>query len=249
MTAPPRSIAAGSAPGMLLIAAATVASSILGFALGWRWALPVLNAVPAYTIILSCLQPGRRGRTIGLLIWWAFWLAVAGVTLTILWPEAAASVTLNGAEYREEMRAWLTAGVGRESTPAEFIPQHLLHAAVFCVMSLLTASTVSLIMGAVLMNYMSFYVGDLILQCSGSPLLARAILLAWNPWSMVRVVSFITLGVILAEPLLSRIRRRTAAGRGRLVWIGAATAGLVLDVFLKSLLAPKWPGLIGGCLG
>ena len=84
------------------------------------------------------------------------------------------------------------------------------------------------------MNYMSFYVGDLILRCSGSPSQMLAIALAWNPWSMVRVVSFIILGVVLAEPLLSRLPGQwpSASGRGRWLLVGAA--GLLVDILLNS---------------
>ncbi|HET9480532.1 MAG TPA: hypothetical protein VFP98_02155, partial [Candidatus Polarisedimenticolia bacterium] len=149
---------------------------------------------------------------------------------------------------RDEMYDWLSTGSGRESTPSQFIPQHLLHAAIFCLLSLATGGAASLIMGAVLLNYMSFYVGDLILRCAGSGTLPAAIALAWNPWSIIRVVAFIALGVALAEPLLARLSGGgpDPSTRGR--WLALAAAGLAADIVLKSLLAPLWPGLLGVCL-
>src|SRR5262245_64965968 len=107
------------------------------------------------------LRAGRRGRAIGLMILWAACLAASCVAFTLLRPQRAAAVTLNGPAYKEEMPAGLSTGMGRESSPAQFIPQHLLHAAIFCALALATAGTAALVMGAVLLHYMSYYVGDL----------------------------------------------------------------------------------------
>ena len=233
----------------LVMAAATVAASWLGFALGLPWLLPILDALPAAAILAPVLRRGRRGAAIGLMVWWALCLALTSVTLTLTRHARAEEVILNGAAYRDEMIQWLATGVGRESTPASFIPQHLLHGAIFCALALATAGALSLLMGAVLINYMSFYVGDLILRCSGSPSRPLAIAMAWNPWSMVRVVSFIILGVVLAEPLFVRLTGRGPDPAGRRPWLIAAAAGLLLDIVLKTLLAPRWPALLSACLG
>ena len=96
-------------------------------------------------------------------------------------------------------------------------------------------------MGAVLMNYMGHYVGTLA-ETSAHP--ARTLLLAWHPWAVIRVISFVVIGVVLSAPLLSRvanvrIERRTA--RRLLAW---ACAGLVLDIMLKTLLAATWQRLL-----
>jgi len=232
-----------------LIALATIASSLVGFAVNSRWLLPLLNALPACLLMIVSVARRKRAEAIGLMVWWALVLGLSSVALTMTWPERASEVILNGASYRDEMFAWLSTGMGRESTPSIFVPQHLAHAAVFCVLSLATGGCASILMGAVLMNYMSFYVGELIARCAGSPSHALAIALAWNPWSMVRVVSFIVLGVVLAEPLLSRAAGRGPDRRGRRAWLVAGAAGLLVDIVLKSLLAPRWPGLLGACLG
>lgn len=235
---------------LALVALAAILGTAAGLASGAPWLLPLLDALPAWLIMMSALRRGRRASAVGLMLWWALWLALSVVTATLWFPQRAAAVVYNGAAYRDEMLDWLATGVGRESDPSAFIPQHLIHAVIFCVLSLASASMLSILMGAVLMNYMSFYVGDLIARCSGSPSQALAVALAWNPWSMIRVVAFIVLGVVLAEPLLSRLpaaRVPVIAGRGR--WLAAGLAGLALDLILKTLLAPLWPGLLAGCLG
>jgi len=232
----------------LLVPALTALTTALGFAIDVPWVLPVLNAIPAWAILYLVLRRGERGRVIGLMVWWALWLALSTIAATLLWNGRAEGLILNAAPYRDEMFDWLRTGTGRESSPSQFIPQHLLHAGIFCALSLATGSLVSIFMGAVLMNYMSFYVGDLILQCWGGPGAMRAVALAWNPWSMVRVVSFIILGVALSEPLLGRLKGSWPGVDGRLRWVGIGLAGLALDIVLKALLAPWWPQWLSVCV-
>ena len=231
----------------MLLVLLTPVLLVAGIHLSPAWLLPVLVAVPAWVVMARRLMDGLRGEAIALVSLWAFLLAASGIAATVLWPDKAAAVILNGTAYRDEMFGWLASGEGRESSPSIFIPQHLLHAAIFCILSLATASTASLVMGAMLMNYMSFYVGELILRCAASGDLPAAILLGWNPWSALRVLSFIALGVVLSEPLLTRFTR-TAFVEGRLRWIAAACAGLLLDILMKSLLSPFWPRWLGVCV-
>jgi hypothetical protein len=95
--------------------------------------------------------------------------------------------------------------------------------------------------GAVLMNYMGHYVGTL---AASSARPGLTMVLGWHPWAVIRVVSFVTIGVILAAPVLARVGRFTVDWRAAgapLIW---ASAGLVIDVVMKSLLAPAWQRLL-----
>ena len=61
---------------------------------------------------------------------------------------------------------------------------------------------------------------------------------------MIRVISFVVIGVALSAPLLSRLGRfrvDRSAARVLLLW---ACAGLVADIALKTLLAPVWQRLL-----
>jgi len=234
----------------LLVPLLTVAAAVLGFALDSPWLLPLLTAAPGYAALVMTLRRATRGRAVLMMLWWAGWLALSMILLTLSRPDRAESVIFHGAAYRDEMFRWLTTGEGRESSPALFLPQHIVHASVFSALALLTGSALAVLMGAVLMNYMSFYVGALIAECAGSPAQAAATFLAWNPWSMVRVASFIVLGVVLAEPLLARLgilRKGSPPPGSRTGWILAAAGGLLLDIVLKTLLAPSWPSLLREC--
>jgi hypothetical protein len=216
----------------------TVLSYPVGLALGQPWLLPLLNAAPAYVAMASRLKRGdRRGAALAMLAW-ALTLAVVGVTAFSLWPTAPDALVLHGPAYRDEMLHWIRTGEGREGSPRLFLPQHLLHLAAFVALSLATASTVSLVMGAALMNYMSFYVASL--GRAGIPAWAM-VSLGWHPWALCRVAAFCLLGVALAEPLLSRVLRYPYSGlaASRPLFLLAA-AGLVVDVILKAALAPTW---------
>jgi hypothetical protein len=135
------------------------------------------------------------------------------------------------------MFQWIRTGSGAEGDPLQFVPQHLLHIVVFSALSVLSGSVLSLLMGAVLMNYMSFYVASVILA-SNDRLLAA--LIGWHPWSIIRVISFVILGVILGEPLICKIAKREYNYLGARPFLRLALAGLVVDILLKGLLAPWW---------
>jgi uncharacterized membrane protein len=74
-------------------------------------------------------------------------------------------------------------------------------------------------------------------------------LLAWHPWAVIRVISFVVIGVVLSAPLLARLFRfriDRVAARALLI---AAAAGLVADIVLKTLLAPAWQRVLVRVVG
>jgi len=232
---------------LLVLVLLTLLSYPLGLALGQPWLLPLLNAAPAYAVMASRLRRGdRRGAAVAMLVW-ALALAVAGTVAFSLWPTSPDALVLNGPAYRDEMLHWIRTGEGREGSPRLFLLQHLVHLMAFVVLSLATASTLSLFMGAVLMNYMSFYVASL---CrAGAPGWAVATM-GWHPWAVCRVAAFCLLGVALAEPLLSRILRYPYPGLGASrALFRLAAAGLLADVVLKATLAPTWGRMLRSLLG
>jgi hypothetical protein len=101
-------------------------------------------------------------------------------------------------------------------------------------------------LGAVLMNYMAYYAGALA-AASAHPL--RAALLAWVPWALIRIASFVTLGVVLSGPVLGRLFGFSYRLSDQRRWIAAALAGLAMDVLLKWALAPGWRHMIRAAAG
>ena len=143
---------------------------------------------------------------------------------------------LRGESYRREMFEFILTGYGPEGDIRRFLPQHAAHAAVFCALALATGSVLAMPLGALLMNYMAYYVGALG-AASAHPWKAMA--LAWVPWAVIRIAGFVTLGVVLAGPVLGRVAavrvpaRATSAAGSR--W---PLAALLADVVLKWALAP-----------
>ena len=223
---------------VIVLIVATAASFPLGLALGHPWLLPALNALPAYLVIVHRLRKGERGGAVRTAIWWAATLAVAGTVSLALWPRETETLILNGPQYRTEMLGWIRTGDGAEGSLSLFLPHQLLQLAIFVALSLATASALSIVMGAVLLNYMSFYVASL--AEAGAPAWA-IVLLGWQPWTISRMVAFCILGVVLAEPLFFRL---FPSGRlkvvGRMPYYVAALTGVVAGWLLQATLAPLW---------
>jgi hypothetical protein len=221
----------------LIVVLAAVVSYPLGLGIGSPWLLPILNAAPAYAAMVVLLRRGELRRAAVVMLVWAAALAVAGTLTFALWPRSPGALILHGPEYRDEMFAWIRTGIGSEGSPRRFVPQHALHLAAFVVLSLVTASALSIAMGAVLMNYMGFYVASL--ARAGAPLWA-VVLLGWQPWAIARVAAFSVLGVVLAQPLLRRLKATGEPAPSSTPLMTAAGAALLVDVVLKALLAPTW---------
>jgi hypothetical protein len=136
------------------------------------------------------------------------------------------------------MFAWIATGQGTEGNPRAFLPQHLAHLAAFAGLSLVSASALSILAGAVLMNYMDYYVASLA-RAGVEPVWVA--LLGWQPWAICRVAAFCVLGVVLSEPLLARLGRAPRPTFSALCpWLLVAAGGILADWLLKAALAPTW---------
>ena len=225
---------------LALLFATTILSYPIGLWLGQPWLLPILNALPAYAVLVNRLRRGERGGAVRAMLWWAVAVALTATVLFIWWPQPVAPAVYHGAAYKAEMFQWIRTGRGAESSIRLFLPQHLLHLGAFVVLGLLTASVGAIVLGAALMNYMAYYVAAL--AKAGVPPWAVA-LLGWQPWAIARIAAFCTLGVLMAEPLLFRLFpgarvRMKQTGRG--AYMVAAMSGILADWFLKATLAATW---------
>ena len=202
---------------------------------GGKWALPLVAPLTLYFAFKDRVREGDYLRAWTLGIVWAFLLSL-GVIVLVLWlPEAARAGILRGEPYRQEMFGWIATGEAPENHPAAFIPQHLLHLAVFLVLTWASGGYLGLVLGAALVAYMSYFVGSYA-AASGHPLLGSVA--AWVPWSVVRVGSFVLLGSLFARPLL--VRRAWPFGGREYRLMALAFAGILADIAIKTLAAPAY---------
>ena len=223
------------------IVAGTVASYAVGWAIGVPLLLPFLNTLAAFPFMVAALRRGDVRLAVARMLVWALTMGVAATLLSYARPAQTDTLFLRGEAYRVEMFAWVMTGRGAESSPAQFIPQHARDAAIFSELALATGGALAMPMGAALMNYMGHYVGALA-AASRHPLLT--LVLGWHPWAVIRIASFVTLGVLLSAPLLSRMSGFRVDWPATRPLAVAAVAGLAVDIAIKALLAPAWQRLL-----
>ena len=225
----------------IVIVGATLLSYAVGWAIGIPVLLPILNTLASFPFMVLALRRGDLRLASTRMLLWALTMGIVATMLSFARPAQTGTLFLRGEAYRTEMFAWVMTGQGAESTPSQFIPQQAGHAALFSGLALATGGVAAMPMGAVLMNYMGHYVGTL---AGSSRRPALTMMLAWHPWAVIRVISFVVIGVVLSAPLLSRVGRFRVdrrAARTLLLW---ACAGLIADIVLKTLLAPAWQRLL-----
>lgn len=219
----------------LYLAGGTLVSCAIGLLLQIKILLPLLNVAFAYPVLFTLVADGKRNRAIGTMLFWALCLTIVMIAATVQFHGRAEMSVINGKDYANEMLRWVRTGDTRENHPSQFAPQHLLHFCLFAILSTATGGLASLFMGAILMNYMSFYVGTLVLAAQHPIAIA---LLGWQPYAIVRVISYVMIGIVLGEPLISRLMKRSYDFARKIFLV--ALCGIVLDIVIKSLIAPAW---------
>jgi len=228
------------------IVAGTALSYLAAILIGIPALVPVLNVVPGFPFMVASLRRGQVGQAIWRMLVWAAAVGVCATAISYFWTAEAGRIFLRGETYRREMFEFVQTGRGAEGDIHAFLPQHLLHAGAFCVLAVPSGSTLAMPLGAFLMNYMAYYVGVL---GAASTQPWKAMALAWVPWAIIRIASFVTLGVVLSGPLLARVLRFEYRLRDQRRWIWLALAGLAADVVLKWALAPSWREMIRAAAG
>lgn len=225
---------------LVVLILATAVSCPLGLALGHPWLLPALNALPAHLVLVHRLRKGERGGAVRAMLWWAAALAIAGTLCMALWPTPVDAVIVNGPTHQAETLSFLRTGNGVDGNVRLFLPRQLGLAVVFAALSLASVSALSILLGAVLLNSVSFSVASL--ARAGVPAWAVATL-GWPPWTIATVAALCALAVVLAEPLLFRLfpgARQKLKVVGRMPYYIAVLSGLATAWVLQAALGPLW---------
>lgn len=225
--------------GLAVLAA--VVGTTIGFPLGWIW-MPLVQAIAVFPLFAACLKQGRWARAAGSIVVWSVATTAIVIVVSHRAPEWAGDRILLGPSYQEEMFHWVRTGVGTEGDIRLFLPQHALHFGLFAVATFLSAGFLGLVMGAALVNYMSYYVGTLLAHATAP---AAVLLMAWPPWAIVRVIAFILAATAIASQSLRAAGASVDTRPFRRYSIAAAVL-LLFDVLLKWLLAPVWQPILAG---
>jgi hypothetical protein len=215
---------------------------------GGRWLLPAVAPLTLYVWFARRVRLGDYlgAWKIGML--WAGLLSLGVVALVYLLPGAAEAGILHGEPYRREMFGWIETGLGRENTPSLFIPEHLLHLGLFVLLTWASGGYLGLVLGAALVAYMSYFVGSY--AATLEPVLLRYAagpVLAWVPWSVLRVAAFVLLGAVFSRPLL--LRRPWPFERREAQLLALALSGIVGDIVIKTFAAPAYGLFLRGLAG
>ncbi len=224
--------------GFLIIG--TPLSLLFGVALG-KYLLPLVQALVAFPLFLFLVGRQRWGRAFLALALWAFLGSVSVGVASYFWPAHMETTVLNGREYQGEMFHWIATGVGPEGDIRQFLPKHLLHFGVFSLLTFASAGFLGLVMGSILVNYMSFYVGTLLLQAEQ---FWSVLVIGWPPWAILRVLGFILVAVFLAALTIRFFTSLKLDLEGAKRCLAAGVVLLTLDVVLKWSLAPIWRSLL-----
>ncbi len=202
---------------------------------GGAWLLPLLAPLPLYPSFIADVRNSEWARAWRWAMLWAGLLSAGVIFLTLWRPEIAEAGILNGEPYREEMFGWIWSGEGKEVSPSLFLPEHALHLSAFVLLTWISGGYLGLTLGALLVAYMSYFVGSYA-GASGHWFVGSIV--AWVPWSVVRVGAFVLLGALFSQPLW--LRRLWPFGRRERKLMIVALLGIVADVTIKVLLAPAY---------
>ena len=218
----------------LLVLILTPTAIVLSRWIQSRAALPVLTAIAGYfPFVMEAQVSFARGFLI--LVLWTLVLS-----LLILWfsrkdPENWERLIWRSRQYSDSMMRWIETGELPEGSPRQVIFFHFKQTVLYSLLAFLSLNFLSLILGSALLNYMNFYVAHLSNRSSRPRLL---LWMGWNPWSVIRVLSFLYLGMVVSAPTMWLLF--AIPWRSSFTLFLPALIGLLLDLFMKLTLSRRW---------
>jgi hypothetical protein len=205
----------------------------LSIILGNRILFLLLCTIPAYVSYLLGLRSSIISAFVTLLIW-TFIQSFLVIFSSLRSNNKMARLIFRSETYSESMFRWIKTGILPEGNSIQVIRIHLQQTLIYCVLAFVTGNLLSLIFGCMLLNYMNFYVAQFAAQNKSW----KAFVFGWNPWSVVRVVSFLWLGAVLGIPLLSYLWKMNI--EFRFIWLVPGIIGVILDLILKLTVSDRW---------
>jgi hypothetical protein len=217
----------------VLIIALTPVLFGLSVILGNRILFLLLCSIPAYVGYLSGLRNSILSAFIALLIW-TFIQSLLVIFSSVRSANKMARLIFRSESYTESMFRWIETGILPEGNSTQVIRTHIQQTLIYCALAFISGNLLSLIFGCMLLNYMNFYVSQLAAQGKSW----KAFVFGWNPWSVVRVISFLWLGAVLGIPLATYFLKMNV--EFRLMWLVPGIIGVIIDLILKLTMSDIW---------
>lgn len=218
--------------------------------LRWSPLFALLPMAPLAWVYARAVREGRAREAALLAVAWAAALTVSTIAASARSPQAALQTIWHASAYRDEMVRWISTGRGPEGSIALFLPRVLLEYAAVWVLAAATLGIAGLALGSLLLGYMNGYVGWVVANADPAVSGMTTALVAWPPWSVARVLSFILAGTAGALWGAKRIYRGRLEVDGMVRRLAMFSALLLLvDIGLKVWLAPVWREWLQALLG
>ena len=210
----------------------------------------LLPMAPLAWVYARATREGRGWDAATLAVAWAGALTISTIAATARSPQAAFQSIWHADAFRDDMVRWIATGRGQEGNIRLFLPRVLAEYALVWVLSAASLGVAALLLGSLLLGYMNGYVGWVVVNADPAMPALSSALVAWPPWSVARVLSFILAGTAGAVWGAKRFYRGAPPPRGLVPRLAVfSLVLLLLDIGLKWWLAPIWREWLHAILG
>ncbi len=230
------------------MAAGIVATTFFPILLGQRICLPLLSAAVLFPMFIWALRQGRPRKAITLGIFWVVVQSASVIAASLLFQDSAWRAVQGGLEYHTAWLQWVEGGPLVSMAPAMDYLRQAIDLAVYAVAMAATGGAGGLVLLTAALNRFNFTVATMLASTSSPLLLALA---AWPLWMIVRMVGFVIVGAVLAEPVANLDLRpaylaRWFQRRKRMLLAGLGV--ILLGIILQVLLSPLYQTILQNIL-
>ena len=231
------------------MAVGILATTFFPILLGQQLCLPLLSAAVLIPMFLWALRQGRPRRAVALALFWVVVQSLSVIVASLLFSDSAAQAVQGGLEYRTDWLAWIEGGPPVQMAPALDYGRQAIDLALYALAMALSGGVGGLVLLTVALDRFNFTVASLLAGAQTPVLLAVA---AWPLWMIVRLVGYLLVGAVLAEPVANLDLRPAylaawLQARKRLLLAGLGI--ILLGVILQALLSPLYQMILQKAVG
>jgi hypothetical protein len=228
-----------------LVALATVIAATAALLTASAYVYLIAAGIGIIPLYLLAMWRKKYIAVSGLVLFFAAMVVAVTLTATLLFPERAESITVGGAELKEETYTWVQTGTGPETAPGLYNLARLKEAGIFTAVSASTGGIGGLIMISI-RTARDAYVWGRLFGDSGNSLII--LLMGWPFWRIFGLLGYANLAVGLGSPLTGLIYKRADWFKEGKDFVFFGLILLFLDAFLHWQLAPFWRELLNEAL-